>query len=450
VNDFEQTISTLKTPPNSIEAEQGVLGSLLLGFPFDEVSAVLHGDDFYQPQHRLIFIAVGNLAAQGSKADIITVSERLDAKNRLSEAGGLAYLAELAKNTPSVSNAIQYAKIIRERALQRNLISVAQNIASSAWEAGNITDKIASAQSVIMSLDDSGRDIEVKSIQDVAKGIIEELDSPDKIDQGFLTGFPDIDKLMIGLERGGVHILAARPSNGKSALAINFVENMALAGVSVLVFSLEMTAKSLGRRLFASMGRISNYALRKKEMDGQWDKMLNAASRMKNMKVFISETSGLGIDKIKSISRFQKKINHTDVIVIDFLQLIKRAGSNKSTSDEIGLISNEIKNMAKELNVAVILLSQLNRGIESRTDKQPVLSDLRSSGDIEQDAETVMFLYRPLLSEDGVTTVTVAKNRDGETGQCSLVLKGQYSRFESTSYQPSNQPSDKKSWADKY
>lgn len=443
--------SLLKLPPHSVEAEQGVIGALMIGADFVPVSAEVSSVDFYMPQHKAVFGALGNLFAKGLPADLITVSEWLEQRKELDNVGGLAYLAELAKNTPSISNAVTYARIVKDKSTQRRLLQTAHEIAASVYGEQTTEQKIAFAQSLIMSVDGSMAENETRRIQDYVDEMIADMHDPVPADPGFKTGYPDMDKILVGLERGCVHILAARPSTGKTMLALNIVENMANDGASILIFSLEMKAKSLARRVISSMGRFPGMALRNKEMDDHWDKFASACHRMKNKKIFINETSGMGIEKIKSIARFQKKVNNIDVIFIDYLGLIKREKSNKSTSDEVGHISNEIKNMAKELNVAVVLLCQLNRGIENRSEKMPSMSDLRSSGDIEQDAETITFLYRPVASKDGVTTVTIAKNRDGETGQCSLVLKGAISRFEScASYDHTPSDTGKKSWADKY
>ena len=420
----------IKEPPFSLEAEQGVIGALLLGAEFDSVLMVISSSDFYNHAHKILFSAIGNLVAKNKSIDFITVSDFLESRKELDDVGGLAYIADLAKNTPGISNIIQYAHIIKDRSRKRKLLVSANGIANSVFEDGSAEDKIAAAQSAMMSIDSNGSVPDVLSIQEITASIILELDDPLGAVPGFMTGFEDLDKILGGLEKGCVHIIAARPGVGKTALALNIATNLAQDGVSILAFSLEMTAKSFGRRIMSSLGGIPNYNIRSRQINDHVEQLTTAAVKIKPMKIFISETSGLGINKIQSISRFQKKVNKTEVIVIDFLQLIKREKSNKSTSDEIGEISNAIKNMAKELDVAIILLSQLNRGIESRTDKQPALSDLRSSGDIEQDAETITFLYRPIMEKSGATTVSVAKNRDGETGQCTLILNGKYSRFE--------------------
>jgi len=438
----------IKTPPNSLEAEQGVIGALMIGAQFDSVSELVSSDDFYYPQNRSIFLAAASLAMNRAVIDIITLSDVLERQNLLNEIGGLAYLAELAKNTPSAAHAIEYAKIIRDKAQRRRIIIAAQEIAGLGYGEGLLDDIVRQSQSLTMAFDAHSKADVAVSISEVMAGIVHDFDNPNP-HVGFKTGFPDMDKILTGLEKGAVHIIAARPSTGKTALAINIIENIAQEGAPVLIFSLEMTAKSLGRRMIASLGRVNNHAIKTRDMEGQWDKFAAGVTKAKALPIHIYERSGLSIAEICTRARFQKKANKTEVIVIDFLQLIRREKSNKSTSDEVGLISNEIKNLAKELDVAIILLSQLNRGIEGRSDKQPVLSDLRSSGDIEQDAETITFMYRPILEANGLTTITVAKNRDGETGQCNLVLNGKYSRFESSA---DNTPQDgrggKKSWSD--
>jgi len=447
-----ETLNKLKTPPQSLEAEQGVIGSLLLGAQFDMVSACVSAEDFYQPQHRLLFAACGVLAGKDVKTDLITVSDCLDASKELEIAGGMAYLAELAKNTPSISNAFAYAQIVRDRAMQRHVISAGQQIAQLGFNGDILTaDKIVEAQKIVLALDASDATEEVTNADEPIKALIHKIEERGnkKGYLGELSGFPDLDGFVKGFRSKRVFVLAGRPGSGKSTLATNIIEYVAGNGSPALIFSLEMTTEEVIERMVCSLGRVDGNAIDSGEMDNQWEKLTAGVHRVKLLPIRFCDKTGLTIGRIRAIARFQKKMHGIKFIVIDHIGLIRTPGK-QNRNIELGEVSRQIKEMAKELDVDVLEICQLNRAIESRNDKTPNMSDLRDSGEIEQDADFIGIIHRPQEEQGGLTTLTVTKNRGGKLGKMTIVHKGQYSRFESYSGIDEPHQSNKKSWADKY
>jgi replicative DNA helicase len=427
--------------PNSLESEQGVIGALILGADFDSIASILSPEDFYQIQHKVIFTACGILVSKGHPVDLLTLSESLEQSKDLSMCGGMGYLADLAKNTPSVTNAPKYAEIVKDRAKQRMILGVGAQIQSLAVGDLQTEEKIAQAQNLALALSGENKDKDTESVCDVVPSILADIEARANNQQvdGLLTGFTYLDLILKGLKGGHVHVIAGRPASGKTTLAINIAENIAMQKNQVLVFSLEMPKKELVKRMIASLGRIDIDAMDNGQLEGKWDNLSIGVKKLKDMSLSICDKGGMTISRIRTIARFHKKRTDTKLIVIDYIGLIRTPNSkNANRNNELGEVSRQCKELAKELDLPVILLAQLNRSIETRSDKTPTLSDLRDSGEIEQDADTVTFLYRPALDETGVTTVTVAKNRHGKTGQFFLTLQGKYSRFENGGQPQSN------------
>jgi replicative DNA helicase len=446
---------TLRQPPSSLEAEQAVIGALLLGAKFDEISSIIESADFFHPNHSVIFSVVGNVIARGSKADLITVSDALEARKELNNIGGIAYLADMAKNTPSVTNAENYARVIKDKATQRKLLAIAREITSTVYGDSPTDEKIAVAQNLALSVDSAKGKEETVDINSALQTFIDEIDDrrQNKKHGGIETGMVDYDKLVKGLKNGHVHVIAGRPGSGKTAFALNIIKNVILQNNPVLMFSLEMPTNELIQRMVSNTGGISLDALDDGNMEPHhWDKLSASVASLRDRPLQTCDIGGLTINRIRTIARFQKKIHGTKLIVIDYIGLIRTpAAKGANRNQELGEVSRQVKEMAKELDLPVIELAQLNRSIETRSDKTPTLSDLRDSGEIEQDADTVTFIYRGQNEENGITEITVAKNRHGKTGRFEMRLNGQFSRFEPTgSNYSQSSDSGKKSWADKY
>ena len=446
-------LDALKKPPASLDAEQAVIGALLLGASFEEIMSVVESTDFYYPQHSTIFSVVGSVIASGSKADLITVSDALDQRKELDNVGGMAYLAELAKNTPSTKNATQYASVVKDRATQRKLLAIAHEIASMVYGDRPTEEKIATAQSLALSVDSTKSRSETVDLNTALGAFLGELDDRHhkKTNGGINTGMPDYERLIKGLKKGHVHVIAGRPGTGKTAFALNIIKNVVLDNNPVLMFSLEMPTMELIQRMISNTGGVALDSLDDGQLEAhEWDKLSASITKLRDKPFTTCDIHGLTINRIRAVARFQKKVNKTKLIVIDYIGLIRTPnakGANRN--QELGEVSRQIKEMAKELEVPVILLAQLNRSIESRGDKTPTLSDLRDSGEIEQDCDSATFLYRKRTEENGITEVTVAKNRHGKTGRFDIVLNGRYSRFEPAANNYSPQPTNKKSWMDR-
>ena len=438
---------SLKLPPYSLEAEQAVLGGLMIdNSTWDQVSDVLMEADFYRADHRLIYSAIFDLAEENNPYDVVTLSEWLDSRNELNNVGGLSYLGSLAKNTPTAANIKAYAKIVRERSVLRQLISVSTGIAESAYNPDGRTsaELLDMAESKVFEIAEKGGRSEggYAKIQDLlvkAVDRIDELYQSDNAYTGIPTGFDDFDDMTSGLQKADLVIIAGRPSMGKTSFAMNLVENAAIKHKQpVAVFSMEMPGDQLVMRMMASLGRIDSNKIRTGKLeDADWPRLTSAVGILNEAPIFIDDTPGLNPMEIRSRARRIHREHGLGMIVIDYLQLMQSAkGNGENRATEISEISRSLKGLAKELGVPVLALSQLNRSLEQRPNKRPIMSDLRESGAIEQDADLIVFIYRDqVYNEDspdkGTAEIIISKQRNGPIGMARLTFLGQYTRFES-------------------
>jgi len=453
--EFEETASVdsqvaqLRIPPNSLEAESSVIGGLLLdNSAWDKIGDILIDADFYRYEHRLVFSSVSTLINANRAADVITVFEQLQTQGKADEIGGLAYLNSLAQYVPSSANIRRYAEIVRERSILRKLISVSDEIATSAMSTKGkpVPLILDEAEQKIFNIGEEGARMR-QGFQSMGNLVVQLLDRVEEMSQnpnditGVPTGFFDLDRMTSGMQAGDLIVLAARPSMGKTALAINIAENVALKeGLPVAVFSMEMGASQLAIRIVGSIGRIDQTRLRTgKLLDEEWPRLSEAVERLRNVSLSIDETPGLTPSELRANARrLARSCGKLGLVVVDYLQLMSGSsgtdGDNRAT--ELGEISRGLKMLAKELQCPVIALSQLNRGVEQRTDKRPMMSDLRESGAIEQDADVIMFIYRDDYynkdsKEPGVAEIIIAKQRNGPTGMVKLTFLKPITKFES-------------------
>ena len=434
----------LKVPPHSLEAERSVLGGLMLDeLAFDRVSGVLGADDFYRGDHRIIYRCMISLVEQNKPLDIITISEALDAVGELNNVGGVAYLSELANSVPTTSNITAYANIVVERATVRKLISVANEIADSGFNpAGrNVATLIDEAESKVFKIGDSrpstGGPQGVKNILAKTVERIDELYQSQGALTGVSTGFRDLDDMTMGLQKGDLIIVAGRPSMGKTSFAMNIAESVVISEQKpVLVFSMEMPADSLMMRMLSSLGRIDQTKIRSGQLsDDDWPRLTSAVTLLNDKPLFIDDTAALSPNEIRSRARrLVREHGSLALIVIDYLQLMQVAGGSENRATEISEISRSLKGIAKEFECPLIALSQLNRSLEQRPDKRPVMSDLRESGAIEQDADLILAVYRDEVyhddAEKGIAEAIILKQRNGPIGRKKLAFIGQYTKFE--------------------
>jgi replicative DNA helicase len=441
-------IAQLRIPPHSLEAEASVLGGLLLdNSAWDRVGDVLIDNDFYRYEHRHVFGAISGLINSSRPADVITVFEHLQSLGKAEEVGGLAYLNALAQYVPGAANIRRYAEIVRERSILRKLVSASDEIATSAFnpqgrEVAKILDE---AEQKIFSIGEEGSRMK-QGFQPMASLVVELLDRVEEMSQnpnditGVPTGFYDFDHMTSGLQPGDLIVLAARPSMGKTALAINIAEHVALnEGLPVAVFSMEMGASQLAIRIVGSIGRIDQGRLRTGKLNpDEWPRLTESIEKLRNVSLHIDETPGLTPSELRANARrLARQCGKLGLIVVDYLQLMSGSSSDgENRATEIGEISRGLKMLAKELQCPVIALSQLNRSVETRTDKRPMMSDLRESGAIEQDADVIMFIYRDDYynkdsKEPGVAEVIIGKQRNGPTGTVKLAFLKPITKFES-------------------
>jgi replicative DNA helicase len=444
----DRQVAQLRIPPHSIEAESSVLGGLLLdNGAWDRVGDLLTDGDFYRYEHRLIYAAIGGLVNATKPADVITVYEQLQSLGKADEVGGLPYLNSLAQYVPSAGNIRRYAEIVRERAILRKLVSAADEIATNAFNPqGKPVDKILDeAEQKIFNIGEEGSRMK-QGFQGMDSLVVQLLDrvqemadNPNDI-TGVPTGFYDLDRMTSGFQAGDMVVLAARPSMGKTALAINIAEHVALnEGLPVAVFSMEMGASQLAVRIVGSIGRIDQMHLRTGRLtDEEWPRLTEAIEKLRNISLHIDETPGLTPSELRANARrLSRQCGKLGLIVVDYLQLMSgSSSSDENRATELGEISRGLKMLAKELQCPVIALSQLNRSVETRTDKRPMMSDLRESGAIEQDADVIMFIYRDDYynkdsKEPGVAEVIIGKQRNGPTGTVKLAFIKPLTRFES-------------------
>jgi replicative DNA helicase len=446
---LDPLMAKLRVPPHSIEAESSVLGGLLLdNGAWDRVGDLLIDSDFYRYEHRQIFGVVASLINDTKPADVITVFERLQAQGREDEVGGLVYLNQLAQYVPSAANIRRYAEIVRERSILRKLVAASDEIATNAFETkGRPVDQILDeAEQKIFNIGEEGSRMKQgfqgmnSLVVKLLDRVTEMADNPNDI-TGVPTGFYDFDRMTSGMQPGDLIVLAARPSMGKTALAINIAEHVALnEGLPVAVFSMEMGASQLAVRIVGSIGRIDQGHLRTGKLtDDEWPRLTEAIEKLRNVSLHIDESPGLTVSELRANARrLARQCGKLGLIVVDYLQLM---GVSTSMNDEnrataVGEISRGLKMLAKELQCPVIALSQLSRGVESRTDKRPMMSDLRESGAIEQDADVIMFIYRDdyytkeASKEPGVAEVIISKQRNGPTGTVKLAFLKPLTKFE--------------------
>ena len=437
--------ASLKIPPHSIEAEQAVLGGVFLDKDaWDKVAERVREEDFYRKDHRIIFRAIDQLSNQGLPYDIVTVAEWLENHQLLDESGGMRNLAALAENTPSASNISAYADIVRKRSILRQLIHATTDINDRVFNPqGRSSEQILEfAEQTVFEIaeqENRGRK-SYQFIKDYLKDALERVDElfhKDSPITGVATGFDDLDLKTAGLQRSDLIIIAGRPSMGKTALAINIAEHAAIKEKgSVAVFSMEMPGEQLAMRMMSSLGRIDQHKVRTGKLeDDDWPRLTSAVGILQETRMFIDDTPALTPTELRARCRRIFREHGLDLIVIDYLQLMQVAGTSENRATEISEISRSLKAMAKELNVPVIALSQLNRSLEQRTDKRPVMSDLRESGAIEQDADVIFFIYRDEVYDEespdkGIAEVIIGKQRNGPIGKVKLVFRGQYTRFE--------------------
>jgi replicative DNA helicase len=443
-------LDQIKLPPHSVEAEQSVLGGLLLeASALDKITDLMTADDFYRQEHRLIFRQIVRLSEQAKPVDVITVAEALEIAGELDKVGGLAYLGGLAQNVPSAANIRRYGEIVRERSIMRKLAEVGTDIASSAYnptgrDAAQLLDEAESKVFEIAEAGSKGKQgfIAMPPLLSQVVERIETLyarDNPSDI-TGTATGFTDLDRMTSGLQPGDLVIIAGRPSMGKTALAINIAENVAMdTKLPVAIFSMEMAATQLAMRMLGSVGKLNQHDLRTGRLqDDDWGRLTHALGKLNDAPIHIDESAALSSLDLRARSRrLHRQNNGLGLIVVDYLQLMSsnagKASENRAT--EISEISRSLKALAKELHVPVIALSQLNRSLEQRPNKRPVMSDLRESGAIEQDADLILFIYRDEVynsdsADKGKAEIIIGKQRNGPIGKIELAFRGEYTRFD--------------------
>jgi replicative DNA helicase len=434
-----------KVPPHSVQAEQSLLGGLLLdNRAWDQIADLLSGADFYRREHRLIFSAIGKLIERGDPCDVITLSEWLDSNSQLDDVGGLSYLGTLAKDTPSAANIRAYANIVRDNSVLRQLAEVGTEIANSAYytEGRDTPSLLDHAEKLVFRITDQGatRGSGFHDIKELLTRAVDRIDTlfhQDNPLTGVSTGFTEVDEMTAGLQASDLVIVAGRPSMGKTTFAMNIAEHAAIKdNVPVAVFSMEMPGEQLAMRLMSSLGRIDQTKVRTGKLDDDdWPRLTSAVSILSKAPLFIDDTPALSPTELRARARRLKREHNLGLIVIDYLQLMQVPGSNENRTGEISEISRSLKALAKELEVPVIALSQLNRSLEQRPNKRPVMSDLRESGAIEQDADVIMFIYRDeVYDEDspdkGTAEIIIGKQRNGPIGMRRLTFLGQHTRFE--------------------
>ena len=446
----KKSVDSIKRPPHSVEAEQAIIGGLMLdNQAWDKVAHILSEEDFYRTEHKVLYKAMVDLSNKNQPFDVVTILDTLNATNSLDDAGGEVYLFELANNTPSVANVGAYADIVREKSVQRQLIQVATDIADSAYNPGSreVPELLDLAERKVFAIAEQtageGGPEKIKSILTTAVEKIDLLYNNSDALTGLSTGLTDLDELTSGLQGSDLVIVAGRPSMGKTTLAMNMAEHAAIQDSKpVLVFSMEMPSDSLAMRMMSSLGRIDQNRIRTGKLsDDDWPRVTSAVHMLSGSSLYIDDTPGLTPAEMRARARrVMKEHGQLGLIVVDYLQLMKVPGFKADNrTGEISEISRSLKSLAKELSVPVIALSQLNRSLEQRQDKRPVMSDLRESGAIEQDADLICFIYRDeVYNEDspdkGIAEVIIAKQRNGPIGKVRVAFLGKYTRFEDLSF----------------
>ncbi|MHA6204206.1 replicative DNA helicase [Dyella soli] len=439
-------IDALRVPPSSIDAEQAVLGGLMLSpDSLDKVADRLGEQDFYRKDHRLIWRAITELAAKGMPCDAVTLGDWFEANGLGEMVGGAGYLIELANTTPSAANITAYAEIVREKSVLRQLIDAGTGIAEDGYqpEGMGVQEVLERAEQAVFKIAESGArgkkdTVSMReAVKDAFRILSERFENKGQL-TGVSTGFSDLDELTSGLQPSDLIIVAARPSMGKTAFSVNIAEAVAMRGKkAVAIFSMEMSASQLAFRMISSVGRIHAQHLRNGDLaEEDWPRVTNAIALLSEAKIFIDDTPGLSPVEMRSRSRrLHREHGGLGLIVIDYLQLMQVPGNKENRATEISEISRSLKGLAKELNCPVIALSQLNRSLEQRADKRPMMSDLRESGAIEQDADVIMFIYRDEYynkesPDKGLAEIIIGKQRNGPTDTVKLTFLGHYTKFE--------------------
>ena len=444
---FPGETDRLNLPPQSVQAEQALLGGLMLdGKAWDRVADRVTEADFYRKDHRLIFGAIRALSERNEACDAVTLSEYLEARGELVDAGGLGYLGSLVKDTPSAANVAQYATLIRDRGLLREMIEAGTEIVANAYntEGRAISELVDEAERRIFEIAEQGRrrGSGFVHLREILPEMIDQIDERHQNQQavtGLPTGFTQFDEMTAGLQSGDLIIIAGRPSMGKTTLALNIAENAALNPVQprpTAVFSMEMSSRQLGMRMISSLGRVNQAHLRNGRFgDEDWPRIHGAVQMMGEAPMFIDDTPALTPTEIRARARRLKRQHGLELIVVDYLQLMQVAGTTENRATEISEISRSLKALARELELPIIALSQLNRSVEQRTEKKPMMSDLRESGAIEQDADLIIFIYREEVYDKetprkGIADINIAKQRNGPVGEFPLTFLGQFTKFE--------------------
>ncbi|MEN9773587.1 MAG: hypothetical protein RL322_657 [Pseudomonadota bacterium] len=441
-------ILALRTPPHSIEGEQAVLGGLLLdNAAFDRVADLLREEDFYRHDHRLIWRQIARMIERTQPADVVTVFEALQTSGLADEAGGLSYLSSLATETPSAANIRRYGEIVRDRAILRRLVSTSDEIATSALnpQGRDTKELLDEAESKIFRIAEEGArgQASFQPLQDLLGKVVERIDelynqdNPNDV-TGVPTGFVDLDRMTSGMQPGDLVIVAGRPSMGKTSFALNIGEHVAIEQqLPVAVFSMEMGATQLAMRMLCSAGRLDQQRIRTGRLvDDDWPRLTSAIGKMQDAPLHIDETPALNaLDLRARARRLARQCGKLGLIIIDYLQLMSANSSGENRATEISEISRSLKALAKELDCPVIALSQLNRSLEQRPNKRPVMSDLRESGAIEQDADVIIFIYRdevynPDSTDKGTAEIIIGKQRNGPIGTVRLTFVGAHTKFE--------------------
>ncbi len=450
VAELSQRVEDLKVPPHSLEAEQSVIGGLMLdNRAWDDIADIINEQDFYRHDHALILRSINALAENEQPYDVVTVSEWLGARGELDSIGGLAYLSILANDTPTAVNIKAYANIVREYSILRSLIQVGNEISASAHNADGRPSKelVDEAERKVFLIAEQGAGNRqgfeaINELLGRAVKRVEEMYRSDTALTGISTGFNNFDEKTSGLQKSDLIIIAGRPSMGKTSFAMNLAENAALHNEnSVAVFSMEMPGEQLALRMMSSLGRIDSHNLRTGKLDDHdWPRLISSVNMLSKAKLFIDDSAALTPTELRARTRRLKREHGLDLVIVDYIQLMQVGGSTENRATEISEISRSLKALAKELQVPIIALSQLNRSVEQRPDKRPIMSDLRESGSIEQDADVILFIYRdevynPESNDKGTAEIIIRKQRNGPIGTVRLSFLGQYTRFENFAHE---------------
>lgn len=445
-----------KLPPHALEAEQSVIGGLLLDpEAWDRIAGHVSEKDFYNNDHRLLFRTIATLEQQNNPVDILTVTNALKVQGELEKLSDITYLATLANNTPTIANIKAYADIVRDCSILRQMLAAAQTIGQSVFDTQgrSVRALLEEAERHIFSIAENrpgeSEPISIGDILPKANDRLEDLKESGGGITGLATGFTDLDEMTSGLQEGELVLIAGRPSMGKTSFAMNIIEHIALRGINsktttvpgpALVFSLEMPSDMLVMRMLSSLSGINQQKLRKGQFtDADWEGIAKATSKLSQTKIFIDDTAALSPTELRARARrIARAQGDLSLIVIDYLQLMHMSGKVENRTLEISEISRSLKILAKELNVPVIALSQLNRGLEQRRDRRPAMSDLRDSGALEQDADVILFIYRdevyePKSPDKGTAEIIISKQRNGPTGMVRLTFRGECTRFDNFS-----------------